>query len=308
MEKPTTPYKYLCVLDFEATCDGRFGADGRPDRSFKSEVEHEIIEFPSVLLELDPVTHNYKYKCEYRNFCLPLEVPKLTYFCSRLTGITQHDVDGGLDFPDVLVGHYTWLQSHVGDMSNVAIVTCGFWDLGTMLPAECKRWAVLPPTTYTRFINIKNVFFDKCGSKLGMDRPKGMAGMLKVAGIPLEGRHHSGIDDCKNIAKLVQYVVENGVEFTSALERSIPLDDFTVKSPGKKKPFGQAYARAVRAVQREGGIVANQRLQGRKCGCGRDPTGYMYVEIDLFTAGGEKIRQFAILPACAGCLRRNHGV
>jgi len=32
----------------------------------------------------------------------------------------------------------------------------------------------------------------------------GMAGMLRNLKIPLEGKHHSGIDDCKNICKLVQ--------------------------------------------------------------------------------------------------------
>ena len=34
-------------------------------------------------------------------------------------------------------------------------------------------------------------------------KPVGMAGMLKTLKIKLEGRHHSGIDDCKNIAKIV---------------------------------------------------------------------------------------------------------
>jgi aromatic ring-opening dioxygenase catalytic subunit (LigB family) len=39
--------RFICVLDFEATCDnGRVRINGRP-------VEHEIIEFPSVLYELD---------------------------------------------------------------------------------------------------------------------------------------------------------------------------------------------------------------------------------------------------------------
>ena len=30
-----------------------------------------------------------------------------------------------------------------------------------------------------------------------------MAGMLKALRLPLVGRHHSGIDDCRNIAAIV---------------------------------------------------------------------------------------------------------
>ena len=33
--------------------------------------------------------------------------------------------------------------------------------------------------------------------------PAGMARMLKVLRLTLHGRHHSGIDDCKNITQIV---------------------------------------------------------------------------------------------------------
>jgi len=32
----------------------------------------------------------------------------------------------------------------------------------------------------------------------------GMAGMLSSLGLTLEGRHHSGIDDCRNIARIAK--------------------------------------------------------------------------------------------------------
>jgi inhibitor of KinA sporulation pathway (predicted exonuclease) len=35
----------------------------------------------------------------------------------------------------------------------------------------------------------------------------GMSTALKIAGIPLEGVHHRGIDDAKNIAKLAQLIL-----------------------------------------------------------------------------------------------------
>jgi inhibitor of KinA sporulation pathway (predicted exonuclease) len=37
--------------------------------------------------------------------------------------------------------------------------------------------------------------------------PCGMKGALRRMGIPLDGRHHRGIDDARNIAKLAQIIL-----------------------------------------------------------------------------------------------------
>jgi inhibitor of KinA sporulation pathway (predicted exonuclease) len=42
-----------------------------------------------------------------------------------------------------------------------------------------------------------------------------MAGMLKELNITLEGRYHSRIDDARNVAKIVLYLLANGFSFTS---------------------------------------------------------------------------------------------
>jgi ERI1 exoribonuclease 3 len=39
-----------------------------------------------------------------------------------------------------------------------------------------------------------------------------MAGMLNILGMKLEGRHHSGIDDCKNIARIAIVSIRSGHE------------------------------------------------------------------------------------------------
>lgn len=41
-----------------------------------------------------------------------------------------------------------------------------------------------------------------------------MEHMLELAGLELEGRHHSGIDDAKNLARVAIKCLENGYEFT----------------------------------------------------------------------------------------------
>lgn len=39
---------------------------------------------------------------------------------------------------------------------------------------------------------------------------RGMTDMLAASGLRLEGRHHSGLDDCKNIAQCVRFLIAQG--------------------------------------------------------------------------------------------------
>ena len=196
---------YLIVLDFEATCDS-------PERPSPQ----EIIEFPSVLL----TTKTLEVVDTFEAFVRPYHHPVLSPFCRALTGIRQEEVDRGSLFNDVLAEHLAWLNSHGLPLTEDAagpsytFVTCGDWDLATMLPAQCHA-AVPPidlvPWPYRRWINIKRVFRAVCGQK-----PNGMTGMLRALGLDLIGRHHRGIDDCHNIARIVRALLERG----GTLERS----------------------------------------------------------------------------------------
>lgn len=58
----------------------------------------------------------------------------------------------------------------------------------------------------SRHTNVKRLFTHAYGLR---KRP-GMAEALRVAGLPLEGRHHSGADDAWNIAALVLALVRRG--------------------------------------------------------------------------------------------------
>ena len=40
-----------------------------------------------------------------------------------------------------------------------------------------------------------------------------MAGMLRKLGMTLEGRHHSGIDDCRNISRVALKMMADGCVF-----------------------------------------------------------------------------------------------
>lgn len=41
--------------------------------------------------------------------------------------------------------------------------------------------------------------------------------MLELLGLELEGRHHSGIDDAKNLTRIVQKLLEQGYTFKQGM-------------------------------------------------------------------------------------------
>ncbi len=91
-----------------------------------------------------------------------------------------------------------WLRRETADLSeSFAFVTCGDWDLKTMLPAQCKVSGLDPPSEehphFRRWINVKR----SCHSATGTF-PRGMMATLRLLGMErFEGRQHSGIDDCQ---------------------------------------------------------------------------------------------------------------
>lgn len=77
-----------------------------------------------------------------------------------------------------------------------------------MLPIEIKRNNLKLEHYYTKYINLKDAFQKCFGVGCG-----GMVNMLKKLKIEQEDNHHSGIDDCKNIAKIVIRMIENKYDF-----------------------------------------------------------------------------------------------
>lgn len=70
-----------------------------------------------------------------------------------------------------------------------------------------------------------------------------MMGMLQGLGVQHEGRHHSGIDDCRNIAKLMCELVRKGA---SPLPTTFLNDKGSMKrAPGRFLPGTDRPPRAV---------------------------------------------------------------
>jgi len=182
------------ILDFEATCDQK----GFPG-------PQEIIEFPSVLLNLE----TGQVCDEFTSFVRPVHHPQLTDFCRELTGIRQAEVDVARTFTEVLDSHLEWLEGHDLNEINSLLVTCGDWDLKRMLPIQLEASQLgmdqIPPI-YRQWQNIKQMYCQV------LDQPRvgGMVKMLRGLQLELKGRHHRGIDDCRNIARIYQALLDKG--------------------------------------------------------------------------------------------------
>lgn len=186
-------YKYLAVLDFEATC-------------WKDSMEHEIIEFPTVIIDVT----KRQIIDRMQVFVKPVKNPILSDFCKELTGISQELVDNGVTLGQALKLNSQFLSKY--HPKNIMIVTCGNWDLKTMLPKEKNAKNLNIPSSYGKWINIKTEF---C-SFYKLQKELGMAEMLEHVKMPLLGRHHSGIDDCVNIAGLCINMIEKRYNFDTA--------------------------------------------------------------------------------------------
>ena len=191
----TSDFDYLLVLDFEAQCI----KDSRLDCQ-------EIIEFPVVIVDVNAQKILDKY---FHSYVKPIIYPQLSEFCTELTGITQDKVECADTLDIVLQNFHKFLEESGILNSKFSFVTCGDWDLRTCLNNEAKYKKLQYHTYLNSWINVKHVFGSFSGyTKVGMTR------MLNDLNLKLDGRHHSGIDDARNISKIVIKLLQEGVEFT----------------------------------------------------------------------------------------------
>ena len=199
-------YDYILVLDFEATCDD------------KEKISQEIIEFPILMVD----TKFFEIQSTFHQYVEPQINKKLSEFCTNLTGITNDMVTGKPNLAQTIELVDKWIKSHPelkeyqGNQlkRNFTFLTCGDWDLKEMLPNQCQKLNITYPEYLKSWINVKKAYFKSIGTY-----PKGLTTMLEDLNLKLDGRHHSGIDDCKNIAKIVKelgldgHVFENTTNF-----------------------------------------------------------------------------------------------
>jgi inhibitor of KinA sporulation pathway (predicted exonuclease) len=182
-KRMNTPKHYL-VVDLEATC----ADDGTVPKH-----EMEIIEIGAVMvaaLDLEPVG-------EFQTFVRPVRHPQLTRFCTELTSITQAEVDAAPAFAPAMKAFCSWAYT----FDDILFCSWGDYDR-KQFRQDCLHHDVGYPFG-SGHLNVKRAF-----AKHGRRRKApGMAGALEHVGLELTGTHHRGIDDARNIARLLPWAL-----------------------------------------------------------------------------------------------------
>ncbi|OOQ56868.1 3'-5' exonuclease [Mucilaginibacter pedocola] len=175
----------ILVVDIEATCwEGR----NPPGQ------ENDIIEVGVCLLDVGTGAISAN-----RGILVMPERSQISKFCTQLTSITPGLIeDEGIYFDDacdILEQEY--------DARNLVWASYGDYDRN-QFQRQCSEMRVAYPFG-PKHINVKTMFQQKRRMKRGV----GMAGALEILNLPLEGTHHRGVDDAKNIAKILHWVLNN---------------------------------------------------------------------------------------------------
>ena len=183
-KKLPKPLNRINVIDIESTCWEPQPPVGQ---------ESEIIEIGISVLNLDNM--------EIESMESILVKPKhstVSPFCTQLTTITQDLLNAeGISYPQAIMRLEEVYKSKQR-------IWASFGDYDRKM---FERMAKLHKVDYPfgpRHMNVKTLI----ALGLGETREIGMDGILTRLGIPLEGTHHRGGDDSKNIAKILREMMK----------------------------------------------------------------------------------------------------
>ena len=171
----------IIIIDLEATCWQGI----QP----KDEVS-EIIEIGICILDANDgsISRN-------KGILVKPTKSKVSQFCTELTTITQDMLDEeGVSFQEACIMLRTEYDAY-----QCTWASYGAYDL-RMLKSQCQIRNVDYPLSQDH-INVK-VLFTQVKE---LNKKVGMNGALHILGLPLEGTHHRGVDDAKNIAKILYW-------------------------------------------------------------------------------------------------------
>jgi inhibitor of KinA sporulation pathway (predicted exonuclease) len=169
----------ILVIDVESTC--------WPAWEQPAGVESEIIEIgvAEVTVETAEIVSN-------TGILVRPQRSAVSPFCTQLTTLTQAQVDAGVTFEEAC---RTLRKQYSAD--ERAWASYGDYDR-SQFERQCKSFGVRYPFGKTHF-NVKALF----ALVNVLPREVGMDDALRRSGLPLEGTHHRGVDDARNIANIL---------------------------------------------------------------------------------------------------------
>ncbi|KAI1787933.1 ribonuclease H-like domain-containing protein [Ganoderma leucocontextum] len=222
------PYEAFLVLDVEGTCVQGSGF-GYPN---------EIIEWPVCLLrwkdkDMKGNAQELEIVAEFRSYVRPTWRPQLSDFCQTLTGITQVQVDSAPTFPEVLQDFRTFLEKHklldaAGQpLQRFCFCSDGPYDVRDFVVKQCFVSKIPVPIWLSWDVmdvrRVVGAWHDSSTATGAAERrqagasplPKrvsfSISRQLHALGLePFEGRQHSGIDDARNVCRLLIELARRG--------------------------------------------------------------------------------------------------
>ncbi|PIA31265.1 hypothetical protein AQUCO_05100056v1 [Aquilegia coerulea] len=197
-------FDYLLVLDLEGKV--------------------EILEFPVVMIDLKTL----RFVDLFHRFVRPVKMGEQRvneYIEGKYgkIGVDRVWHDTAITFQEVLQEFEVWMahnnlweREQGGSLHRAAFVTCGNWDLKTKIPQQCKDSNIKLPSYFMEWINLKDIYLN-----FYKRRAPGMRSMMNELQISLLGTHHLGIDDSKNIARVMQRMLSDGAVMQITARRSV---------------------------------------------------------------------------------------
>ena len=174
--------RWVNVIDVEATCW---------ERSSKKNIS-DIIEIGLTVFD----SQNFEITTTDSIIVKPAH-SSVSEFCTSLTTLTPEFVDeNGITFQDA-----TNILSSRFDSKRRLFASWGEYDR-KIFEKQFQLYRV-DSIFGPEHLNIK-ALFAHC---LGMEKQVGMAEALKILTLPLDGTHHRGSDDSRNITKILQYLL-----------------------------------------------------------------------------------------------------
>jgi inhibitor of KinA sporulation pathway (predicted exonuclease) len=178
--------KKFAIIDLECTCSN----DGSIPRD-----EMEIIEIGCVITDIDGNISD-----EIDIFVKPIIHTELTDFCIELTGITQEKVDDGVSLNEALHRLNSFMISNKVE----AWMSWGYFDKNQLDKEANKKLVYKENASFFVIPHIN--LSDKYVQTKNLKRKVGLRKALAQNNMQFIGRPHSGIDDVRNIARLLNIV------------------------------------------------------------------------------------------------------
>lgn len=172
----------IFIVDLEATC--------WEDRPHYTVDQMEIVEIGCVLTTPDGVVLD-----EFDTFVRPTREPVLSEFCTRLTSITQSDVDSAPVYAEAMRQLDAWANRRAGIWGS-----WGNYDYRQLVASERRH------PSQAAFLQMAHVNLKRPWKKSTGHRRTGLRAAMAFHKLVFEGRHHRGIDDARNMARLLPFI------------------------------------------------------------------------------------------------------